>query len=55
MDFPTQPSPDRTPTNRATSANSGKKPWVKPVLIREPVKNTATTLGPSVFDSSLTS
>ncbi len=32
-----------------------KKPWVKPVLVREPLEKTATTFGPSIFDGSFTS
>lgn len=32
-----------------------KKPWVKPVLVRESFDKTAATFGPAVSDGSFTS
>lgn len=36
-------------------ASLEKKPWVKPLLVREPVQNTATNLGTGGFDGSFNS
>lgn len=55
MENRSESQPAVSSTDVSVSPPKVKKPWVKPVLVRETLDKTATTFGPSIFDGSFTS